>query len=41
MNYHSTNMTLVAKVLFFGVCIILFDFMYFDCTILSVIFTFV
>jgi len=32
-------MTLVAKVLFSGVCIILFDFMYFDCTILTVLFT--
>ena len=33
MNCHGTNMTLVAKVLFSGVCITLFDFMYFDCTI--------
>jgi len=41
MNYHDTRMTLVAKVLFPGVCIILFDFMYFDCTILSVLFTYV
>jgi len=41
MNYHGTNMTLVAKVLFSGVCIILFDFMYFDSTILSVLFAYV
>jgi len=40
-NYHATNMTLVGKVLFSGVCIILFDFMHFDCTILSVPFTYV
>ena len=41
MNYHGTNMTLVAKVLFSGVCIILFHFMYFDCTSLSVLVTYV
>jgi len=41
MNCHGTNMTLVAKVLFSGGCIILFDFMYFDCTILTVLFTYV
>jgi len=39
MNYHGTNTTLVSKVLFSGVCIILFDFMYFDCTIVYVLFT--
>ena len=41
VNYYGTNMTLVAKVLFSGDCIILFDFMYFDCTILCVLFTYV